>query len=51
MHNNKIAHHDYSILQRFNGGEILTAFLKKIAILKCFFFILLLRFFAGALAD
>ena len=39
------------ILQRFSGGELLTAFLEKIAILKYFFFILLLRFFVGTLAD
>ena len=39
------------ILQRFSSGEILTPFLGKIAILKCFFFILLLRFFVGALTD
>ena len=40
-----------SILQCFSGGEILMAYLGKIAILKCFFFILLPRFFVGALAD
>ena len=39
------------VLQRFSGGEILTPFLGKIAILKCFFFILLLHFFVGSLAD
>ena len=39
------------VLQRFSGGEILTPFLGKIAILKCSLFILLQRFFVVALAD
>ena len=33
------------------AGEVLMCFLCKIAILKCFFFNLLLRFFVGALGD
>ena len=39
------------ILQRVRAGEVLMCFLYKIAILKCFFFNLLLRFFVGALGD
>ena len=40
-----------NILQRVRAGEVLMCFLCKIAILKCFFFNLLLRFFVGALGD